>query len=99
MDLTGCKLAVLSACDTAQGDISSIDGVLGLQRALKIAGVDAMLLTLWPVDNELTEEFMNDFYSRLPQSDNLNKAFIETQRDFRKRHADPYLWALFLLIN
>lgn len=99
MDLSGCKLAVLSACETAQGKVDNINGVIGLQRALRLAGVQAMLLTLWPVDNELTEEFINDFYSRLPHSSNFNEAFIKTQETFRKRHTNPYHWAPFILIN
>lgn len=99
MDLSGCKLAVLSACETAQGVLDNINGVMGLQRALRLAGVQAMLLTLWPVDNELTEEFINDFYRRLPDSAHFNDAFLATQREFRKRHTDPYHWAPFILIN
>lgn len=99
MDLSGCKLAVLSACETAQGLLDNINGIIGLQRALKLAGVQAMLLTLWPVDNELTEEFINDFYRRLPHSANFNEAFLATQQEFRKRHTDPYHWAPFILIN
>ncbi|MDE6144628.1 MAG: CHAT domain-containing protein [Muribaculaceae bacterium] len=99
LDLSGCKLAVLSACETAQGDIDRINGIIGLQRALKLAGVKAMLLTLWPVDNELTEEFINGFYERLPESKNFNEAFVETQKEFRRRHPDPYQWVPFFLIN
>ncbi len=99
IDLSGCKLAVLAACDTAQGDVDEINGIIGLQRALRMAGVKATLLTLWHVDNELTEEFVNDFYSRLSSSPDINRAFIDTQRDFRKRHPDPYVWVPFMLIN
>lgn len=99
MDLRGCKLAVLSACETASGDNDPLNGVLGLQRALKIAGVKSMLLTLWPVDNDLTQEFINSFYDNLPGSKNFNEAFVKTQRTFRHRHPDPYIWAPFILIN
>ena len=99
MDLSDCKLAVLSACETAQGDVDPINGVLGLQRALRIAGVQSMLLTLWPVDNELTQEFINSFYSALPGAKDFNEAFVKTQKDFRMRHPDPYIWAPFILIN
>ena len=99
MDLSKCKLAVLSACETAQGDLDPINGVLGLQRALRLAGVQTMLLTLWPVDNDLTQEFVNSFYSLIPESKDFNDAFIKTQRIFRQRHPDPYLWAPFILIN
>ncbi len=99
MDLSKCKLAVLSACETAQGIIDPINGVLGLQRALRLAGVKSMLLTLWPVDNELTQEFINSFYRNIPESKDFNEAFVKTQRTFRQRHPDPYIWAPFILIN
>ncbi|MDE6298667.1 MAG: CHAT domain-containing protein [Muribaculaceae bacterium] len=99
MDLSNCQLAVLSACETAQGINDPINGVLGLQRALRLAGVKSMLLTLWPVDNELTQEFINSFYSNIPESNDYNEAFVKTQRMFRQRHPDPYVWAPFILIN
>ena len=63
--LKGTELVVLSACDTAQGDIRTGEGVYGLQRSLAVAGARSTLLSLWKVDDAATLEFMTRFYKRL----------------------------------
>jgi CHAT domain-containing protein len=50
LQLGGTELVVLSACDTASGDQQSGEGLLGLQRALSVAGARSTLLTLWTVE-------------------------------------------------
>lgn len=64
MDLSDVGLVVLSACQTGLGYITS-DGVYGIQRALKISGAAAMIVSLWSVDDEATMMFMKAFYSEL----------------------------------
>jgi CHAT domain-containing protein/tetratricopeptide (TPR) repeat protein len=65
LDLRGCELAVLSACQTALGDLKRSQGVLGLQRSFHRAGVKAMVTSLWSVHDAATLELMDEFYSRL----------------------------------
>ena len=65
IDLRGCDLAVLSACETGLGDISS-EGVMGLQRGFKKAGVQSIVMSLWKVADRPTQEFMTEFYRHHP---------------------------------
>jgi CHAT domain-containing protein/tetratricopeptide (TPR) repeat protein len=65
LDLRGCEVAVLSACQTALGDLKGSQGVLGLQRSFHAAGVKAMVSSLWNVHDAATLELMDEFYRRL----------------------------------
>lgn len=68
LDLGACELAVLSACDTGLGTITAGDGLLGLRRALRLAGARASLTTVWRVDDEATRRCMERFYAGLWQN-------------------------------
>lgn len=79
LDLSHCRLFTASACQSALGEITS-DGVFGLQRGLKNAGVDAMLLSLWNVNSEATSALMKRFYHNLNYGMPLKKAFEEARK-------------------
>jgi CHAT domain-containing protein len=98
LDMRKTELVVMSACETGLGDIRGSEGVYGLQRAFKMAGVHYMIMSLWKVPDYETQLFMTDFYTRLLKDNNVVKAFTETQKEMRKKH-DPYYWAAFVLIN
>jgi CHAT domain-containing protein len=65
LDLSGCELAVLSACDTNVGIRRAGQGVASLQRALQMAGARTVITSLWKVPDEATKELMLDFYRRI----------------------------------
>lgn len=97
LDLHGTRLAVLSACRTAQGQTSP-DGLFGLQRALKRAGAGTLLLTLWDVSDVATTEFMQAFYTALQsRPDDPREAFATARRHVRDLYPQPFYWAAFVL--
>jgi CHAT domain-containing protein len=98
LDMTNTNLVVLSACETGLGDIRGTEGVYGLQRAFKMAGVNYIIMSLWQVPDAESSEFMTRFYELLLQTMDINKSFNITQSEMRKKY-DPYFWAAFVLIN
>lgn len=70
LNLLNTDLIILSACQTGLGTITA-DGVYGMQRALKTAGVKAMVLSLWSVDDAATMEFMKVFHRELKENSSI----------------------------
>ena len=62
LPLDGVELAVLSACDTGLGEVAGGEGLLGVQRAFQVAGVDSTIASLWKVDDQATMKIMTRFY-------------------------------------
>ncbi len=98
IDMRKNNLVVLSACETGLGDIKDSEGVYGLQRAFKMAGVKYLIMSLWQVPDKETVEFMETFYTKLLQEKEIRKAFTDTQNEMRQKY-DPYFWAAFGLIE
>ncbi|MBS4013538.1 MAG: CHAT domain-containing protein [Bacteroidetes bacterium] len=98
IDLRNTGLVVLSACETGLGEIRGSEGVYGLQRAFKMAGVNYIIMSLWQVPDKETEEFMISFYSELIKSNDIKKSFNLTQKKMRAKY-DPYFWAAFVLLE
>jgi CHAT domain-containing protein/Tfp pilus assembly protein PilF len=65
LDLRGCDLAVLSACDTGLGASAGGEGLLGLQRAFQVAGARTVVATLWEVQDQAAGALMQRFYDNL----------------------------------
>lgn len=106
LNLSSINLIVLSACQTGLGEIEPIEGVFGLQRAFKKAGVKSILMTLWKVDDEATQMFMTEFYRDYLETNSKQHALKEAQKylqtfveDGVNKFADPYYWAGFVLLD
>ena len=101
LDLSNTDMVVLSACQTGQGKATS-EGLYGLQRAFKKAGVGTIVMSLWSVSDKTTSEFMTTFYERLADKNNgwnKRKAFEEAKEIIRKKHPDPFHWAAFVMLD
>ncbi len=67
LDLWATELAVLSACNTAMGDIKIGEGVFGLRRAFAVAGAKTLVMSLWSVPDRATALLMERFFTNLQQ--------------------------------
>lgn len=100
MDLNSVKLVVLSACETGLGDIKGSEGVFGLQRSFKLAGVKNIIMSLWKVPDEKTRELMQSFYQFCFSGKSISEAFNAAQDKMRITYpASPYYWAGFTLLQ
>ncbi len=100
MDLSNTELVVLSACETGLGDINGNEGVYGLQRAFRIAGVKYLIMSLWKVPDESTSLLMKTFYTKwLEDKMSIPEAFRAAQADMRALGYDPLQWAGFILVQ
>lgn len=105
MDLHDTDMVVLSACESGLGGISS-EGIFGLQRGFKLAGVNTLVMSLWKVPDEASNAIMTAFYDRLVQGDNKRTAFREAQKAVRqksfgdgKKGSDPSIWGAFVILD
>ncbi len=99
MDLRDADLVVLSACETGAGDITG-EGVFGLQRAFKLAGVKTIIMSLWPVNDSATQMLMSEFYANwLDRKQSKREAFRNAQNAVRAHYTEPYYWAGFVMLD
>jgi len=98
LNLAGTQLVVLSACETGVGDVRTGEGVFGLRRAFMVAGAETLVMSLWQVDDDATQQLMTEFYRRLAsgqgRAEALRQAALTLQRDSTRRH--PFFWASFI---
>jgi Uncharacterized protein conserved in bacteria len=99
LDLTNTKLVVLSACETGLGEVKNSEGVFGLQRAFKLAGVESIIMSLWKVPDNTTSMLMRTFYKNWLGGMNKYDAFQNAQQEIRTIHPDPYSWAGFVMMD
>jgi tetratricopeptide (TPR) repeat protein len=92
-------LTVLSACDTGVGRTQAGEGVMGLPYALFVAGNKNTLLSLWPVDDEATAEFMRRFFTKIKAGTSQPDALRQTKQEFMQHpdFSEPKFWAAFVL--
>jgi lipopolysaccharide biosynthesis regulator YciM len=92
-------LTVLSACDTGVGRTQAGESVMGLPYALFVAGNKNTLLSLWPVDDDATAEFMRRFFTHLKAGTSQPDALRKTKQEFQQhpQWSEPRYWAAFVL--
>jgi CHAT domain-containing protein len=99
MNLTDTKLVVMSACESGLGDAKNSEGVFGLQRAFKLAGVETIIMSLWQVSDEATDLLMTTFFTEWMVGKTKQDAFKSAQTKVREEYAAPYFWASFVMLD
>jgi CHAT domain-containing protein/tetratricopeptide (TPR) repeat protein len=103
LDLSDVEWAVLSACDTGVGEVKVGEGVFGLRRAFQLAGTGTVIMSLWPVDDEATRQWMHALYegrlvNRLTTAEAVREASLKVLRDRRTKHlaTSPSYWGAYV---
>jgi CHAT domain-containing protein len=103
LNLSGVEWAVLSGCDTGAGEVREGEGVFGLRRAFQMAGAKTVIMSLWPVEDQATRQWMRTLYEgrlmkKLSTADAVREASLALLGDRRAKGlgAHPFYWAAFV---
>ena len=106
MDLHGVEWVVLSACDTGVGELRRFEGVLGLQRAMRLAGARTVIASLWPVEDRWARAWMEVIYPArfekgLSTAEAVRAACVERLARLRREGEAPFprRWASFVAVG
>ncbi len=101
LNLTGTRLAILSACETGLGEIHEGEGVYGLRRSFQEAGAGAVVNSLWEVSDAGTQALMNGLYQRVLEGEDVHAALRNTQLEMVQSDewAHPYIWSAFFMVE
>ena len=100
LNLENTELVVMSACETAKGEQKTGEGVYGLRKAISDAGAEYVMMSLWKVDDKVTQEFMTTFYTYwMEDKMSIREAFKSTRSTIKSKYPQPYYWGAFILVG
>lgn len=95
------SLVVLSACETGYGTYEQGNGTASLARSFMYAGVPALVVSLWQVNDASTSRLMELFYENIAAGTTKDEALRQAklrliQEADMPLAAHPALWAPFI---
>ena len=63
------------------------------------AGAENIIMSMWKVDDKVTQEFMTTFYEKWLGGESKRNAFNQTQRQIKEKYKHPYFWGAFVMIG
>lgn len=99
LNLQETELVFLSACETGRGDFTTGREVQSLQSAFMVAGAQNVIMTLFKVDDAITQELVNAFYAIWIKTGNKREALIGAKKIVATKHEDPINWGAFVLVG
>ncbi len=107
LNLKGCELAVLSACETNYGPQQRGEGVWALSRGFLVAGSRRVVASNWLVDDEAAARLVSVFCSGVARAAkkkrtvdyaqvlHIAKKWVRNQDKWQS----PYYWGAFVLVG
>jgi CHAT domain-containing protein/Tfp pilus assembly protein PilF len=92
-------LVTLSACETGANVVAPGDELIGLARGFFSAGARSVLLSLWMVDDEATNQMMVDFYREMKAGSSLSTSLRAAQLRMLQEMPHPFFWSPFVLVG
>ena len=99
LQLDNTELVVLSACETGLGEIKDGEGVYGLQRSFFVAGAKNVIMSLFKVNDQATQELMDTFYQKWVETGDKRSAFIYAKNKIREKYDAPIYWGSFIMLG
>ena len=100
LNLENTDLVVLSACETANGEIKNGEGVYGLQRAFKMAGAKQILMSMWSIPDNATKELMSEFYKQYVLNNDAQLSLKMAQLKLMEKYPNkPFYWGAFVVFG
>ncbi len=99
LPLENTDIVVLSACETGRGEVQVGEGVYGLQRAFLMAGAKSIIISLFKVNDEVTQKLMVSFYQKWLKTGDKRTAFTEAKKEIKQLYKEPLYWGAFLMIE
>jgi len=97
LGLQNTRLLTLSACQTAMQANSNGEEISGVAYIFERAGAQAVMASLWSVDDDATKDLMVEFYQNINKGMSKNEALQQAKLSQIQRH--PFYWSPFILIG